>query len=113
MNTNRRLVTLYPVNSLNAANVEDLRRSLNEAIQSQMNHDILLDLGQVDLVDSAAVVTLVQATKSANLQGKRLGLCNLNSQVRMVLELTQMDRFLRVFTNEAEFVGTAAKLMAA
>lgn len=113
MNTNRRLVTLYPVDSLNAANVDGLRRSLNEAIQSQMNHDILLDLGQVDLVDSAAVVTLVQATKSANLHGKRLGLCNVNFQVRMVLELTQMDRFLRVFANEAEFVGAVAELMAA
>lgn len=113
MNTHQRPLVLCPNMSLNASNISTFRRSLHEAIHTERNENILLDLRQVDLIDSAAVVTLIQSTKLANANGKRLGLCGLNSQVKMVLELTQMDRFVRIFANEAEFMGETMQLMAA
>ena len=56
-----------------------------------------------ELIDSSAVVTLVKATRSAQSEGKGLGLCHVNSQVRMILELTQMDRFVQMYKSETEF----------
>lgn len=113
MTASQNLTTLHPENSINASNVTAFRQQLNQAIDDSKTSEVLIDLEQVQLIDSAAVVVLVQATRRAQAQGKELGICHANSQVRMILELTQLDQFVQLYANEQEFVHRHYQLMAA
>ncbi|MGB2924775.1 MAG: STAS domain-containing protein [Limnothrix sp.] len=113
MTFNQQFSTLYPQHSLNAGNVSELRQSLAAAINNSQAPEILVNLENVELIDSAAMVALAQATRLAQNKGKYLGLCCANSQISMVLELTQLERFVNVFTTESEFFGRNYQLMAA
>ena len=82
-----------------------LRRGLGLNITSDMVKDYFSP--------SAAVVAFVKANRLAKSQGKEFGLCFANKQVRMILELTQLDRFVQVYEDEADFLGNRYELMAA
>lgn len=113
MTFSQQFSTLYLQDPLNASNVTELRRLLCDAINNNQVSEILVNLEHVELIDSAAMVVLVQATRLADSKGKYLGLCGANSQIRMVLELTQLERFVNLFADESDFSARGYQLMAA
>ena len=113
MTSYENLRTICPETALTAANATEFSESLTETIREGGVNKILINLNKVDLVDSAAVVAFVKANRLAKSQGKEFGLCFANKQVRMILELTQLDRFVQVYEDEADFLGNRYELMAA
>ncbi|ACB00431.1 anti-sigma factor antagonist [Picosynechococcus sp. PCC 7002] len=113
MDKNQQPVILRPNCALTTSNLDVFWRSLHGAINDEFSREILVDLQQVEFIDSAAAVVLSQGTKLAESHGKRLGCCGINSQVRMVLELTQMEQFVRIFKDEAAFLTQTSQLLAA
>ncbi|WP_024545339.1 STAS domain-containing protein [Picosynechococcus sp. NKBG15041c] len=113
MEMSRRTVVLRPSHALTAENFEDFWRSLHGAIHDGETTEILVDLHQVEFIDSAVAVVLGQGAKLAEAHGKRLGCFGGNYQVRMVLEVTGMEQFVTIFGDESEFFGDIAPLMAA
>lgn len=57
----------------------------------------VMDLGGVDFIDSSGLSALVMAHKTACQRGYALAFCNLQSEVRMVFDIAQVDRVLAVF----------------
>ncbi|MBV5261810.1 STAS domain-containing protein [Synechococcus moorigangaii CMS01] len=113
MDKNQQTIILRPNYALTATNLKDFWRSLQTAIHHEFQQEILIDLQQVEFIDSAAAAVLSQGTTLAESYGKRLGCCGVNSQVRMVLELTQMEQFVHIFEGEAEFFNQATRSLAA
>ncbi len=73
---------------------------LNEKIDAGQN-SIVVNLGQVGFIDSAALSTLVQAMKRARQSGGDCRLCGLQQSVRIIFELTRLDRAFQIFSDEA------------
>lgn len=113
MISQQQLQTISPKTALTAANATEFGELLTEAIRADDVNKILINLTEVSLVDSAAVVALVKGTRLAKSLGKELGLCHVTLQVKMVLELTQLDRFVNIYEDEADFLGDRHKLVAA
>ena len=59
---------------------------------------VLFDLGGVHFLDSAALSLLVTGMKRCRQQGGDLRLCNLQPPVRIIFELTQLNRALGIHT---------------
>lgn len=57
----------------------------------------VVDLGSVDFVDSAGLLALVSCLRLAREQGCDLVVCNLKATVRLLFEITQLDRIFQVF----------------
>ncbi len=79
----------------------------NQAIHDLMHagaSQILLDFQDVIFMDSSGLGALVGALKTVEAGGSKLLLCSLKSEVRMLLELTDVDQFFAIFPNE-ESVG--------
>ncbi|WP_193198145.1 STAS domain-containing protein [Nostoc sp. MG11] len=57
----------------------------------------VIDLAEVDFMDSSGLVPLVQGLKAARQSGCRLVLCNVQAPVRLILELTQLDSVFEIF----------------
>lgn len=61
---------------------------------------LIINLAGVNFIDSTALATLVQGMKRARQQGGDLYLSNLQPPVRMVFELTRLDKAFAIFADE-------------
>lgn len=66
----------------------------------------VLDMGQVEFIDSAGLVTLVTALKTAQRHRCRLAICSLRPNVRLIFEITQLDRVFEIFDTLTEVSDT-------
>lgn len=74
-------------------------------------HDLwVLDLAQVDFMDSSGLVALVTGLKAARKSGCRLVLCNVQAPVRLILELTQLDSVFKIFESYEAVLTTVKAL---
>jgi anti-sigma B factor antagonist len=64
----------------------------------------VLDLAEVDFMDSSGLVSLVKGLTSARQVGCRLVLCNVQTPVRLILELTQLDSVFEIFDTYEEIL---------
>ncbi|MEA5623395.1 STAS domain-containing protein [Nostoc sp. UHCC 0251] len=80
----------------------ELRREISGTVATGADI-LLLDMKELKFIDSSglgALVSVMQMVRNAN--GKMF-VCSLNDQVRMLFELTKMDRIFQVFTDQDEF----------
>jgi anti-sigma B factor antagonist len=66
---------------------------------------ILISMEGVDYIDSAGLGTLVSALKAAREHDGNVWLAGLTSHVKMVIELTRLDRVFDIFDNIEEALG--------
>ena len=92
----RQPIVLQPQGRLDSQGGKALRQHLNASIPHR-NQLWIIDLAQVDFMDSAGLVALVTGLKAPLRNGCRLVLCNVQAPVRLVLELTQLDRVFEIF----------------
>jgi len=67
------------------------------AIKPQHHQLWVIDLANVDFMDSSGLVPLVKGLTSARQSGCRLVLCNVKAPVKLILELTQLDSVFEIF----------------
>jgi len=63
---------------------------------------VTVNLAQVTFVDSTALSTLVSGMKRARQRDGDLRLCCLQRPVRMIFELTRLDKAFEIFAGEDE-----------
>lgn len=61
---------------------------------------VLINLTAVTFIDSAALATLVSGMKRCRHVGGDLRLCGLQQSVKIIFELTRLDRAFSVYPNE-------------
>jgi len=91
-----------PVGVLDATQTTQLRSQIDDAMQSGAS-TVLVDFEQVSFMDSSGLGALVGAFKSLRARGGKLYVCSINEQIRILFELTSMDRVFDIFPNEEEF----------
>ena len=64
---------------------------------------VLIDCQKVEFMDSSGLGSLVMSLKTVREAGSELSLCSLNDQLRLLLELTNMDDVFEVFASPEEF----------
>lgn len=66
----------------------------------------VIDLTQVEFMDSSGLVFLVKGLKAARQSGCRLVICNVQDPVRLILELTQLDSVFEIFHTYEDILST-------
>lgn len=93
---------LQPSGILDGVRGNELRREVNDIMA--VGADILLiDFQDVKFIDSSGLGTLVSAMKSVRNAGGKFYVCSMNDQVKMLFELTKMNRIFEEFENREEF----------
>jgi anti-sigma B factor antagonist len=75
-------------------------------IVPQPNQLWVIDLAEVNFMDSSGLVPLVKGLKAARQRGCRLVLCNVQTPVRLILELTQLDTVFEIFDTYEDIFST-------
>ncbi len=80
-----------PTGALNAANADAVRQELLAALSSEQCGGVVVDLSQVESMDSAGLIALAASLRAAQAAGKFLQLRQVPPSIRIVFELTQLD----------------------
>jgi anti-anti-sigma factor len=102
------LITIAPSGFLNEKTGSNLRAEVLSVLQEHPR-DILIDCRDVQFMDSSGFGSLVTTLKRVREYGKQLYLCSLNSQMRIVLELTGTDRVFTIFPSSHDCIEFASK----
>lgn len=100
-------IVICPQGYVNAANAPALQNQLAIALESKQNSTLLVDMRDVESLDSAGLMVLVSTLSLAQKQNKRFSLCSMSASIRIIFELTQLDRVFEIFDNSAAFEATA------
>jgi anti-sigma B factor antagonist len=97
------IATVEPQGYISAANAPQFLDQLTSAVATEENEILLVDMKEVEFLDSAGLMVLVKTLKMAQNLGRRLIICSLAPSVRMVFELTQLDRVFEIFDSRHDF----------
>jgi anti-sigma B factor antagonist len=81
---------IAPEGDIDLARSPTLRSSLRQA-QNTRPPRLIVDLGQVDYMDSSGIATLVEALQNARRASTRLVLCGMKDRVRSIFEIARLD----------------------
>jgi anti-anti-sigma factor len=93
---------LEPAGILDSTKAEEFRQTVDQLLQDGAEV-ILIDLKNISFIDSSGLGTLVVLLKKVRSLDRKLCICSINDQVRMLFELTNMDQVFDVYNDRAAF----------
>lgn len=93
---------VQPAGILDGIRANQLRRDISDIVATGADI-VLIDLKDVKFIDSSGLGALVSIMKTVRTSGGKLFVCSLNDQVKMIFELTKMDRVFEKFADQDEF----------
>jgi anti-anti-sigma factor len=91
-----------PSGILDGSESQDFRQEISEIVDSGAKI-ILVDFQNVTFMDSSGLGALVLAFKTLRDADIKLVICSINEQVRILFELTGMDKVFEIFPSQEEF----------
>ena len=93
---------VQPSGILDGTKAGQFRQEIGSLVES--NADIvLIDFSDVSFMDSSGLGALVLALKTVRAAGGKLFICSVNEQIKMLFELTSMDRVFEIFPTREAF----------
>lgn len=93
---------IQPSGIVDSVNANNLRKDINELVKKGTK-SILIDFRDVTFINSSGLGMLVAVLKFVRSSGGNLFFCSLNDQVKMMIELTKMDRVFDTFVDRKDF----------
>lgn len=91
-----------PEGILDGTKTDLFRQEINESVEAGANI-VLVDFSNVTFMDSSGLGALVLSLKTVRSANAQLYVCSINEQIKMLFELTSMDRVFEIFVNREEF----------
>lgn len=93
---------LEPSGILDGIRGNQLRREISDIVANKVEI-ILIDLKEVKFIDSSGLGALVSSMQMVRNANGKLFLCSVSDQVKMLFQLTKMDRLFQTFDDQADF----------
>ncbi|MDP8935576.1 MAG: STAS domain-containing protein [Cyanobacteriota bacterium] len=106
---NSSMKVIKPSGILDGVAVNGLRREITDIVEGGTNI-VLVDFQDVTFMNSSGLGALVSTLRVVRSAGAELFLCSLSEQVRMIFELTKMDRVFKMFNSRNEFEEKVASV---
>jgi anti-sigma B factor antagonist len=98
------VVLFQPTGRIDSQSGIDLNEKMSQ-INKGANQLWVIDLASVNFMDSSGLVPLVNGLKTARQNDCRLVLCNVQTPVRLVLELTQLDSVFEIYDSYEDVIN--------
>jgi anti-sigma B factor antagonist len=93
---------IEPAGILDSTQAESFRLAVDEALAEGVDV-ILIDLKQITFIDSSGLGSLVMVLKKVRALERKMYICSINDQVRMLFDLTGMDRVFDLLPDRSAF----------
>jgi anti-anti-sigma factor len=105
---NQGLLVLNLKGRLDFATSNSLKEEILRHITESRNR-ILLNMSQIDFVNSSGLGSLVSILKEIRLAKGRLALCNLATYVQEIFEITQLSHIFEIYDAEPDALEALAE----
>lgn len=99
---------IRPCGLLNASNAIEFQRQVTTAVAQEGHTSVVLDMEQVESLDSAGLMALVSGLRLAQALNRRFSLCSVSPSIRIIFELTQLDGVFEIFESLTAFEAAIA-----
>ena len=93
---------LQPSGILDGTKAGQFRQEISNLVESNVDI-VLIDFQDVTFMDSSGLGALVLALKTVRAAGGKLVICSVNEQIKMLFELTSMDRVFEISPSREDF----------
>ncbi len=97
------ITVICPQGAVNASNAVEFQQEMVRVVAQNKKSNVLVNLEQVESLDSAGLMALVSSLRLAQSIGSRFSLCGVSPSIRIIFELTQLDRVFEIFENTTAF----------
>lgn len=94
--------TVEPTGILDGMRAAEFRQEITEYVE-QGAKVILIDFKEVTFMDSSGLGALVLSLKTIRNNSARMYICSVNEQIKMLFELTSMDRVFDIYDDRETF----------
>lgn len=105
-------IILQPHNCLDSQAGSLLQQQLAEILPDRPQLWVI-DMADVDFIDSSGLCALVGGLNAARHRGCRLVICNLSVTVRLIFEITQLDQLFEIFDSCEQLLSTQTPALVA
>ncbi|MDJ0733006.1 MAG: STAS domain-containing protein [Nostocaceae cyanobacterium] len=105
------VIVLMPEGRLDITTAWQFRLKLQECISKLSNH-IVVNLSQVNFIDSSGLTSLVAGMRDADKVKGSFRICDVHPEAKLVFEVTMMDTVFEIFETEEEALGGVPRTMA-
>ncbi|GAB4467757.1 MAG: STAS domain-containing protein [Cyanobacteriota bacterium] len=95
------VIVLMPTGRLDITTAWQFRLKLQESI-SRLSPHIVVNLSQVNFIDSSGLTSLVAGMRDADKVKGSFRICNVHPEAKLVFEVTMMDSVFEIFETEEE-----------
>jgi anti-sigma B factor antagonist len=95
------VIVLTPSGRLDITTAWQFRLKLQECI-SKLSRHVVVNLGQVNFIDSSGLTSLVAGMRDADKVKGSFRICNVHPEAKLVFEVTMMDTVFEIFETEEE-----------
>lgn len=102
-------IVLLPQGRLDVQGGSKLQQQL-AAIAPERHNFWIVDLSEVDFIDSSGLIALVTGLNVAWRKQCRFAICNVSNSVRLILEISQLDQVFEIFEDLESALASIAVL---
>jgi anti-anti-sigma factor len=99
------VIVLTPTGRLDITTAWQFRLKLQECI-SKLSPHVVVNLGQVNFIDSSGLTSLVAGMRDADKETGSFRLCNVHPEAKLVFEVTMMDSVFDIYDTEEDALET-------
>jgi len=92
---------VQPSGILDSTKTSQFRQEISELVEEKVDI-VAIDFKDVTFMDSSGLGALVLSLKTVRSAGAELYICAINEQIKMLFELTSMDRIFEIFSSREE-----------
>jgi len=85
---------------LDASNTQEFREKMSLTLQKE--RDVVLDMSQLQFIDSSGIGAILSCLRNLNGQGKDLKICGLSKPVKVIFDLVRIQRIIEIFSTLEE-----------
>ncbi len=107
----RQVIVITPAGRLDITTAWQFRLNLQDCI-SRVSPHIVINLSQVNFIDSSGLTSLVAGMRDADKVQGSFRICNVHPEAKLVFEVTMMDSVFELYETEEEALQSSPKQVA-
>tara|TARA_E500000318_G_scaffold1676_2_gene2158 strand:- start:3567 stop:3917 length:351 start_codon:yes stop_codon:yes gene_type:complete len=98
------IVVLSPNSDIDMSRSPELRSVLRQEMSGD-THKVVIDLDDVEYMDSSGLATLVEAMRNAGSSNAKIVICNMSTKVSAIFEIARLDSFFSIVDSRDEAIS--------
>lgn len=82
------------------------KQYLESLLYDDTIHSLLIDFKEASFIMTRGLGLVMELAKKSKMAKKQYGLCNLNSNIKMIFNLTRMDTMLQIYDSRRNALET-------